>query len=255
MRRSLRELLAHARESFETVSLEWLAEYDAALLQRAWEVSVPDLQVRLREGSAAPLRAAGEHEVNEDGGRVSHPWRVWWRRPSCWRDDLVAPDGGTVVSIACGETALSYVSRLSTVYMGGQPSRASRGSIFRRNRKMDFPAPTVADRLAHVPPLLPWFGQDGWEITEMGECTLAGRDGVRLRAIRLDPAAPEGFWEYVDHYEVVVDQERGVVLRCAALVGGEEAGTFSIQFMRFHEPIPDQVFAFEPPEGTRIVEC
>ncbi|HEX8361149.1 MAG TPA: hypothetical protein VF613_13635 [Longimicrobium sp.] len=253
-RRSLRELLARAGESFEAVSLASRAEYDGPLLQRALEHSVSDLAERLRSGTAAPLRVAGEQAGIQEGGRVVHDWRVWWRRPSCWREDLAGPDGGTVVSIACGDAALSYVSRLSTLYTKGRPGRAPLRSILQRRPQIDFPPPTVADRLAHVPPLLPWFNHHGWELTETGECVFAGRGGVRLRAIRIDPAAPEGFWEYVDHYEVVVDLERGVVLRCAAMVEGIEAGTFSIRSVRFDEPIPDDVFSVSPPEGTRIVE-
>lgn len=250
MRRSLRELLAHAGESFQTISLVWLAEYDPLLLQRAWERSVPDLPERLRSGASSPLRVKGEAQGVREGERVVHDWRAWWRRPSCWRDDFVRPDGCRVVSVACGESALLYVSRLSTLYTRGNPRKTPLRSLLPR-RQPDFPPPTVADRLAHTPPLLPWFGGEGWKLTELGECTFAGRSGVRVRAIRLDPDALEGFWEYVDHYEVIVDQERGVLLRSAALVDGEEAGTFSIQSVRFDEPIPDDVFSYEPPEGTR----
>jgi hypothetical protein len=85
----------------------------------------------------------------------------------------------------------------------------------------------------------------------------AGRRAVRVLATR---SAAESraesrlaLWEYVDQYEILVDAERGVLLRYAGIVDGEEAGVFSVRAVHFDEPIADEVFSHQPPKGTRIV--
>ena len=46
----------------------------------------------------------------------------------------------------------------------------------------------------------------------------------------------------MNEYIVDIDEERGVLLRFAAIVDGKEAGVLGARSVTFDEPIPDAVF-------------
>jgi hypothetical protein len=104
-----------------------------------------------------------------------------------------------------------------------------------------------------IPLLDPSPLASGWELTLLDDCAHAGRNTLRVRARWMGAEPRPLLWEGVNEYEILVDRERGVLLRYAGIVDGEEAGVFSVCSVRFDEAIPDEVFSFEPPEGTRIV--
>src|SRR5437016_2169749 len=109
MTREIRDLLTHASKSFDTIHVEWTAEYDTALLRHAFERSIPDLPHRLKSGSVvmAELRRSGAGSSDSDQA-FRHDWRAWWRKPDYWRDDIVWEGGATAVSIVRGAISTSY---------------------------------------------------------------------------------------------------------------------------------------------------
>jgi len=54
------------------------------------------------------------------------------------------------------------------------------------------------------------------------------------------------------HYELEVDQERGVLLAVAAIRDDQPFHKITALAIRFDEPIPDETFRFKPPEGEEI---
>jgi outer membrane lipoprotein-sorting protein len=111
----------------------------------------------------------------------------------------------------------------------------------------------VEKQLQQISLIDPSFLASGWNLTVLNDRRHAGRDTIQVRATRLSSSAGDALWEYVDEYEVSIDQERGVILRYAGIVDGEEAGVFSVRSVRFDEAIPDEIFSYEPPDGTKTV--
>jgi hypothetical protein len=80
-----------------------------------------------------------------------------------------------------------------------------------------------------------------------GTVMWAGREAVRLRGV------PGEEWDWgwdpdplswgADEYEAVVDAERGVLLRCASRLGGEDFDTLEVEEIHFDEQFPEDTFA------------
>lgn len=66
------------------------------------------------------------------------------------------------------------------------------------------------------------------------------------------PAHPVVLAVGADEYDLLVDMERGIVLRAAALLGGEEFFTISFEELVFDPELPPDIFVFEPPPGEEI---
>jgi hypothetical protein len=79
----------------------------------------------------------------------------------------------------------------------------------------------------------------------------AGREAVRLRGV----PGEEWDWEWdpdtlhwgADEYEVVVDIERGVLLRCASRLGGEDFDVLEVEEIHFDERFDDDTFSSRQP--------
>jgi hypothetical protein len=263
--RNMRDLLTRACESFDSIQLEWDVASNGPVLARAMQRSIPDFEQRVAEGSIAMFEARRETprgSGQEDDPWSRHSWRAWWRKPSHWRDDYQLGDewgdrGGNVVQLAVGASSSVYVPMLRTLYTNQRPD----GLVARLKHAVGprnyFRLPTVTNRLRETCLVDPSFLADGWELSILGDRTHAGRSAVRARAQRLSAASEEGgerlgYWDYIKDYEILVDRERGILLRYAGIVDGEEAGVLSVRSVRFDEPIPDEIFAYEPPEGTRV---
>lgn len=106
-----------------------------------------------------------------------------------------------------------------------------------------------ADESAHL--LDPSMLLGALELDPTGELTVAGRTAKRLRAV------PRGGLRNrfdlhrlgigADEYELVVDAERGILLRTTAFLDGEPFASAEFVEIAFDEPFPSQVF--DPPRG------
>lgn len=252
--RDIRDLLTRARERFDTIHLEWDAASNGLVLAREMERSIPDFEQRLAEGSIARFSArstGSQGSADHDNPWHRNKWRVWWRKPSCWRDDIVQ-DWGGATHLACGALSSVYVAQLRTLYTNQRPDGFLAQVKHALGGRNYFSLPTVESRLREIPLVDPSFLASGWELTVLDERTHEGRKAVRVRAKRLVAEPRLSHWDYIKEYEILVDAERGILLRYAGIVDGEEAGIMSVRSVRFDEPIPDDVFFHEPPEGTKI---
>lgn len=77
----------------------------------------------------------------------------------------------------------------------------------------------------------------------------AGREAARLRGVPVEEweGPPEPLWWGADEYEAVVDAERGVVLRLASRLGGEDFDALEVEEIRFDERFGQEVFDSREP--------
>ena len=91
-----------------------------------------------------------------------------------------------------------------------------------------------------------------------GDTEAIGRGAVLVSATARDQSWPAQFpfalqqSEGADGYELVVDRERGVVLRVAALLEGEVFWASEFEELAFDENLADGLFVFEPPPGVEV---
>ncbi len=102
----------------------------------------------------------------------------------------------------------------------------------------------------------------GLELEPQGETTFAGRPVVRVSATpveagsagRLDLLALDdaviGLGTEADRYELLVDAERGLILRSEAQLEGSPFLVIEMQEVGFDESFPEETFTLEPPPGT-----
>jgi len=83
----------------------------------------------------------------------------------------------------------------------------------------------------------------------------AGREAVRLVGVpgeRCDwERDPDPLHWGADEYEVVVDTERGVLLRCASRLGGEDFDALEVEEIYFDERFGEDVFTSRQPLSWR----
>lgn len=92
----------------------------------------------------------------------------------------------------------------------------------------------------------------GFSLEPLGEAVVAGRSARRVRVrstggfanrpLVLDPGVEEA--------EVLLDAERGLILRRAALVDEEEASVLEVEQIAYDEELPPETFVFELPAGA-----
>ena len=97
----------------------------------------------------------------------------------------------------------------------------------------------ISNRLRHL------------DLTVEGTVLWAGREAMRLVGV------PRERWDWEweadplswggNEYEVVVDAERGVLLRCASRLRGEDFDALEVEEIYFDEQLSDEVFTSHEP--------
>jgi hypothetical protein len=251
----IRDLLGRARDSFTTVYLDCQVESDSEKLGRAMLESIPDREQRIKEGSLKMFEARPTKVEEAGDGRFRQGLQVWWRKPSSWRDEYTW-DGGVTAGITTvrGPVSETYVPQQRLLYT---TERRPRTGLADRLRALFGSQPVqldgLEDRVRQNALVDPSYLASGWDLTVLDERKHAGRHALHVSAKWLgrDPEPP--LWSYVHKYDLLVDRERGVLLRAAGIIEGEEVGVYSVRLVRFDEPIADELFVLEPPKGTKII--
>ena len=220
-------------------------------------------------GNGATIKAVRERFWHSEAGRrtfgdlrereVYHPsedpepdgpfgWRcrVWLIDGHRWRLELDLPAGAVDIAASTG--------RIRSV---GTPEGPP-GSSELWERRIDEDPPSDALGWLPQPTDTFWtmypFDPHGicsldWELEQMdlrveGSILWAEREVVRLVAVpEPEPERDlEPLWWGADEYEVLVDAERGVLLRTACRLGGEDFDALEVEEIHFDEQFPEHVF-------------
>jgi hypothetical protein len=160
---------------------------------------------------------------------------VWLARPRGLRFEREHPDGTRWMEVDDGERRWNWAPGYPATVGESRP-----GSIYYGFEHLFDPG-LLLGRLTLEPG---------------GEAAWAGRDGYRVRAVDRSvewhgpPHLPEG----ADERELLVDAERGIVLRLASLFEGEEFAVSELVAVAFDEDFPPETFALSVPDGTEVVD-
>jgi len=244
------ELLYSARQRFQTIAADLRYRYRPALLQEGWN----RWQRRQAPGSVSVLRPAEvetdlpvELERLPESAEALQLWRVWWDRPARWRQEIHLPPGEVNIQVIDGERWWFYNSREGIVQSNAMIERKAG----RKASKSGAPAVTNANHAAAQMTFLdPSALLASHDLEVVGRAVHAGREAIAVRARPRedrDPAVDPGFWASADAYQLLVDAERGVLLRYAASFRDTEYAIVSIESVIFDQSIDESLFA--PPTG------
>lgn len=102
------------------------------------------------------------------------------------------------------------------------------------------------------PCLNPSYFLYAWWLEPTGRTTWAGREAIRVRAEPNGNNGPRHWWERVESCELLVDAERGVLLRLAGIAEGREVIGHEVTGIEFDGPVDDGEFRFSPPDGAAV---
>jgi outer membrane lipoprotein-sorting protein len=232
-RAELLELIHTSVRRWETLHARGWEWRHSARLREAWQRNRPEGAQPLTSGAAS----IDEHEP----GETTEPWELWLAKPDMIRAEFVVGDE-TVTAVIRGETWWSWAPARDARTNEGDP-HSSHGIG---------PGEILLDPASILPAL---------EFNLLGEETFAARLVVAVSAAPVPvERSDEDYrdWSFATHtlgfgadeYRLLVDAERGVVLRSEARFDGEPFRTISIDDISFDEAFGDETFT--PPESERF---
>ena len=239
------ELMASAPRRYETVR--------AALRYRGDGSTVKAVRERFLR-SEAGRRTFGDPpesiRQSEPDGPFGWRVRVWRVDEHRWRQELELPGGGVEIVASTGRMRLRGTPEGPPGTSEVWERRVGGGS-----RSEDPSWLMGTDTFWTMYPFDPagFCSLDG----ELGRLDLgaeapvrwAGREAVRLVGVPVEEweGPPEPLWWGADEYEVVVDAERGVVLRLASRLDGEDFDALEVEEIFFDERFSEEVFDSREP--------
>jgi hypothetical protein len=201
------ELMHLARRRYTTIE---------ARIRRRFEPALVEVHRSNDMGSATP---AQEHVEAVD--------HVWFETPARWRVDAVSGPGAGLINIHDGDRAFRNF-RFEDL-----------GEGYGRGVYLSGPH-TYRQVMWEPNMLIPEVWLEPYETEHV-----ADREGVRIGA-RPRPTSHDYIvlWPHADRYELVVDLERGILLRLSSLVRGREAMSDELLAVRFDEPLSEELLHF-----------
>ncbi len=178
-----------------------------------------------------PSPPPAESTSREDLERI---WRVWHERPDRWRQEVELPDGsGTEYRVIDGKAFWYYSPQ------EGARAATSEGTGF----GPEFEIAYVFDPERGAPDL--YYLQ----LREVGRVRKAGREAIRVEGEMPGEweYPPEPLWWGADDYELVVDAERGTILRLASRLEGRAFDATEVIEVVFDEVFPKDTFVLDLP--------
>lgn len=226
-------LMLNAHRSFDTLQAEL----------RVWRHTERSAEAfrRQREGrrGTSQLVSFGAGPSDPEPPESEDRLRIWLARPDRRREEWAGAVGGvrtehTLVEVGASWWSLDEHGAHSN---NGDPEMLHGSRI---DAALLDPAQLLACR----------------DLELAGRARQAGRDAIRVlsRPSPRDAFLPDTFRPLDDAWprELLVDAERGVLLRSISLLDGEPFALTEVVGIVFDEPIPEERFVFEPPAGVSV---
>lgn len=228
------ELIHGGADSFRTVRATIRVWHDSEKIQRAFEREIEEEQA-VGEGAGTVLMfAVGDPDAEPSPTESEEMVRLWLEKPRKRREEVDGPHGRLTVTDRM--KMWTYAPAFGALEQELEPDGDG----------------GEADALLHPERLLPSV-----DVEVIGPASVAGREGIRLHARRRRtprhlPFGPPALAPGADEYDLVVDKERGILLRTEAQIDREPFAISEIVEIAFDESFPPETFQFEPPEGETV---
>ena len=197
--------------------------------------------------------------VSEWGYADKSDYRLWAANPDCFRTEHpVGDDGSCAVTAFRGVARWRYSPRRRQAQTNAAVASLPDGISAEFYLEPDDPGLEVyeirdgeyaiaAEWTLNPSPLLYAL----W-LEPLGRTTFAGREAIRVRG-EPNPVSGYRWWhEHAAAFELLVDAQRGTLLRFAVIENGAEAFGQEVTDIEFDAPIPDAMFSFDPPPETEV---
>jgi hypothetical protein len=181
-----------------------------------------------RELFGPPRLQTSPHE----GGDFERIWRVWHERPNRWRQEAELPDGTEYTVIDGG-----------SFWFHSPHEGAHAATITEGQFGPEFEIAYVFDPEHGAPDLA------CLQMRVVDRIRHAGREALRVVAVKPGgwETIPEPLWWGADDYELVVDAERGTILRLASRLEGRAFDATEVLDICFDEVFPQGTFVLDLP--------
>jgi hypothetical protein len=224
----LLELMFGAKDRYRTARAtirEWRDERTADELRERFSETE-----WYREVFGPPRPQSSPHER----GDFERIWRVRHQRPDRWRQEVWLPEGsGIEYRVIDGNAFWSY-----SPHDGAHAATTASGTF-----GPEFEIAYLFDPEGGAPDL------SYLQMRVVDRIRHAGREALRVEATKPGgwETIPEPLWWGADDYELVVDAERGVILRLASRLGGRAFDATEVLDISFDEDFREGTFVLELP--------
>jgi hypothetical protein len=241
------ELLHGSAERWRTIRVSGTEWRDEPLLREAFRRDMPVVR-RPPSGSgfsrSISVSAGGGFVARVDGAEDPHesvePWR-YWQDGARQRAEFRSSGDETVVVVYEGDT-----------YWSWSPSDGARTNGGRQNERHGLgPGPALLDTMALLSTL---------RFASLGRTELLGRSVIEVAA-EPRPAphlmmrmALHALGQGADQYRLLLDAERGVLLRSEARLRDRPFRVIEVTEVSFDEDFPESTFRVELTEGEEFDE-
>ncbi len=177
------------------------------------------------------------------------PWRLWIRQPSSYRT-VFTVDGEEVTAVVDGDRWWSL-----------SPSRGARTNSGRQNYSHGL---GPGEHLFRFDRSLASLHLEDWNESEFAQRSVvrvSARSAPREERTPYDEGDSwarshlHGIGGGADAYELIVDSERGVLLRSEAHLEGKAFRILEVESIYFDETFGEETFRLNAPEGTSFQEA
>jgi len=231
------ELMYGARGRYRTLRATIATWRHHERAQRAFEKSM-ERQGAGRSGSVLYSVGGPGEPLPETTQASARVWLEWPRRCREERDTDFAGRPSRSTRVVDGERWWSFDEHMGAISSEGSGDAQS----------------GFLDELIHM--LDPGLLLGVLELDPKGPIEVAGRAGILVRAGVREGVENGGRWSFqlggADVHELVVDLERGVLLRVESSADGLPHAIMEITEVAFDETFPPETFAFLPPPGETV---
>ena len=180
--------------------------------------------------------------------------RFWAEPPSRFRQERERHDSReTAVVVIDGEVWWSSLSSRSVVTNARmeQIDDSAKVSVLEKAVGREYQDAEDAI-LSHITLNPSWLISGLW-MEAMGQMKYIGRAAILVRGEPIEEEDSDWYWwDGADEYQMLVDAERGILLRIGVFRNGEEFAGAEVTSIEFDRPIPDEIFRFTPPSGMVV---
>jgi hypothetical protein len=198
-----------------------------------------------------PMQDLEDIDHGEPDGPFGWRCRIWRVDDHRWRQETELPGGGADIWVSTGRIRMRGTPE-------GPPGTSEQWhERIGGGRREDDPSWLIAtaDTFWTMYPFDPGgFCSLDWELERLdlkaeGPISWAGREAMRLVGVPVEEweGPPEPLWWEADEYEAVVDTERGVLLRLASRLDGEDFDALEVEEVYFDERFGEDIFTSREP--------
>ena len=215
-----------------------------SLPQTIW-AQVRRERLKTNTGKLSRRRPIGREKRRTTESKTHFDLKFWARMPDMVREDQTRVEDGTTestVEVSIGNQRLKRVAD-GSVEIAEEPRRGNRdGDSLPIDFRRHFDRRLIRRLFASL------------TLEHTGECQIAGRDCVRIRAV---PISADKIWPHwlptqADEFEFAADLEFPSLLSIRANLEGHSFETFEVVQVAFNGTIDDSVFDVQPLSGKQM---